>query len=100
MGNFCYRCMQATVANGVCTKCGELESAGRNNGDNALQPGTQLAKGRVTVGKKLGSGGFGVTYIAELSGHTTGKPDCAEILTERGVPEGHEQFHEGGPHAL
>ena len=64
MGNFCYRCMQATVANGVCTKCGELESTGKNNGDNALQPGTTLAKGRVTVGKKLGSGGFGVTYIA------------------------------------
>ena len=22
MGNFCYRCMQATMQNGVCTKCG------------------------------------------------------------------------------
>ena len=64
MGNFCYRCMQATIQNGVCTKCGELESANSSNGDNALAPGTSLGKGRITVGKRLGSGGFGVTYIA------------------------------------
>ncbi len=64
MGNFCYRCMQASVQNGVCTKCGEMEANGRSNGENALQPGTKLGKGRLTVGKKLGSGGFGVTYIA------------------------------------
>ena len=64
MGNFCYRCMQATVQNGVCTKCGELESSNSSNGENALAPGTNLGKDRITVGKKLGSGGFGVTYIA------------------------------------
>lgn len=64
MGNFCYRCMQATIQNGVCTKCGELESSNSSNGENALSPGTPLGKGRITVGKKLGSGGFGVTYIA------------------------------------
>ena len=64
MGNFCYRCMLPTVQNGVCTRCGELESSGTNNGDNALSPGTPVGKGRITVGKKLGSGGFGVTYIA------------------------------------
>ena len=65
MGNFCYRCMDATIQNGVCTKCGELESANSSNGENALPPGTSLGKGRITVGKKLGSGGFGVTYIAQ-----------------------------------
>ena len=64
MGNFCYRCMQATMQNGVCTKCGEPETAFSSNGENALAPGTMLGKGRLTVGKKLGSGGFGVTYIA------------------------------------
>ena len=64
MGNFCYRCMQATMQNGVCTKCGEPEASPTSNGENALAPGTTLAKGRLTVGKKLGSGGFGVTYIA------------------------------------
>ena len=56
--------MQATVQNGVCTKCGELESSNSSNGENALAPGTKLGKERITVGKKLGSGGFGVTYIA------------------------------------
>ena len=64
MGNFCYRCMQATIQNGVCTRCGELEAANSSNGENALAPGTPLGKGRITIGKKLGSGGFGVTYIA------------------------------------
>ena len=62
MGNFCYRCMQPTIKNGVCAKCGEPETS--SNGENALKPGTIVGKGRLTVGKKLGSGGFGVTYIA------------------------------------
>lgn len=64
MGNFCYRCMQETMQNGVCIKCGEPETAFSSNGENALAPGQTLGKGRLTVGKKLGSGGFGVTYIA------------------------------------
>ena len=64
MGDFCYRCMAPTVQNGICTRCKEPEAGNRNNGDNALVPGTLLGKGRITVGKKLGSGGFGVTYIA------------------------------------
>lgn len=54
--------MQPTIQNGICTRCKEPEISG--NGENALAPGTTLGKGRITVGKKLGSGGFGVTYIA------------------------------------
>ena len=64
MGNMCYRCMKPTVTNGVCPRCGEPELGPAGNGDNALAPGAQLGHGRLTVGKKLGSGGFGVTYIA------------------------------------
>ena len=64
MGNYCYRCMAPSVKNGVCTGCGEPEIRPDGNGENALQPGTRLMKGRLVVGKKLGSGGFGVTYIA------------------------------------
>ena len=64
MGKMCYRCMAPTVEGGVCTRCGEPELKATGNGDNALAPGTSLGKGRLTVGKKLGSGGFGVTYIA------------------------------------
>ena len=56
--------MKPTVTNGVCPRCGEPELGPAGNGDNALAPGAQLGHGRLTVGKKLGSGGFGVTYIA------------------------------------
>lgn len=56
--------MTPSVERGVCTKCGEPELPPGGNGDNALAPGTRLASGRLTVGKKIGSGGFGVTYIA------------------------------------
>lgn len=56
--------MQPTVQNGICIRCKEPEASAGSNGDNALAPGTSLGKGRITVGKKLGSGGFGVTYIA------------------------------------
>ncbi len=64
MGNMCYRCMTPSVERGVCAKCGEPELPHGGNGDNALPPGTRLGNGRLTVGKKIGSGGFGVTYIA------------------------------------
>ncbi len=64
MGKMCYRCMAPTVEGGKCIRCGEPELPATGNGDNALAPGTILGKGRLTVGKKLGSGGFGVTYIA------------------------------------
>ena len=56
--------MALTVEGGVCTKCGSPELAPSSNGDNALPLGTRLAGGRMMVGKKIGSGGFGVTYIA------------------------------------
>ena len=64
MGKMCYRCMRPTVENGVCTVCREPALPADGNGANALPPGTTLGKGRLTIGKKLGSGGFGVTYIA------------------------------------
>ncbi len=64
MAKMCYRCMMPTVEGGVCKKCGEPDIAAQGNGPKALPPGLQLNGGRITVGKKLGSGGFGITYIA------------------------------------
>ena len=56
--------MTPSVEGGICKQCGEPEMGPDGNGNNALPPGTLLGGGRVVVGKKLGSGGFGVTYIA------------------------------------
>ncbi len=64
MATMCYRCMTLSVEGGVCKKCGEPEMTAEGNGPKALPPGTKLNGGRITVGKKLGSGGFGITYIA------------------------------------
>ncbi len=63
MGKLCYCCMRPAVENGVCQNCRQPELAPNSNG-NALPLGTKLWRGRLTVGKKLGNGGFGVTYIA------------------------------------
>lgn len=63
MGEMCYRCMTPTVAGGVCAQCGRPALAPDSNG-NALPLGTKLGRGRLTVGKVIGHGGFGVTYIA------------------------------------
>ncbi len=63
MGKLCYCCMRLAVENGVCQNCGQPELAPNSNG-NALPLGTRLCHGRLTVGKKLGNGGFGITYIA------------------------------------
>ena len=64
MGKMCYRCMMPSVEGGICTRCGEPELGPDGNGNNALPPGTRLLNGRLVIGKRLGTGGFGVTYIA------------------------------------
>lgn len=63
MGEMCYCCMTPTVERGVCKKCGQPALAPDSNG-NALPLGTKLGHGRLTIGKMLGHGGFGVTYLA------------------------------------
>ncbi|MGN0746491.1 MAG: protein kinase [Aristaeellaceae bacterium] len=55
--------MKPAVVSGVCQKCGQPALAPDSNG-NALPLGTTLGHGRLTVGKVIGHGGFGVTYIA------------------------------------
>ena len=56
---FCFGCMEQ-ISSYPCPKCGYRPGTGSLS--YALQPGTIL-KGRYLVGKVLGQGGFGITYI-------------------------------------
>lgn len=56
---YCYGCMEQIAAY-PCPKCGYTPM--RSNSPYALQPGTILHK-KYLVGKLLGQGGFGITYV-------------------------------------
>ena len=59
--HLCLGCMQPLPHLGeICPNCGWLN--GRPNGKNHLIPGSILA-GKYLVGKTLGRGGFGITYL-------------------------------------
>lgn len=64
MGTLCYHCMRESMKNGRCTLCGAHESNASSEGNLELAPGTRLDGGNIIVGDTLGSGGFGITYIA------------------------------------
>ena len=60
---YCFGCMRALSASGeFCAHCG-WPRAGRDNGEFALPCGTALHDGKYLVGRVLGQGGFGITYI-------------------------------------
>ena len=60
--NYCYNCMEPLPSGQkVCTVCGHDNSI-RENPENVLSEGSILA-GKYIVGKVLGQGGFGVTYL-------------------------------------
>lgn len=59
---FCPGCLRdAEFENGVCTKCG-FDMNGYTVMPHHLVPGT-LVKQRYKIGRVLGEGGFGITYI-------------------------------------
>ncbi|MDM0029583.1 serine/threonine-protein kinase [Variovorax saccharolyticus] len=58
----CNNCFEDAVDEGVCSVCGEdQEECDRDR--RALHVGTEVYQ-KYTVGKVLGSGGFGITYLA------------------------------------
>lgn len=57
----CYGCMQELRGDTVCPHCG-FDASRYMEAEYALRPGTIL-QGRYTIGKVLGKGGFGITYI-------------------------------------
>lgn len=67
---YCYNCFQSMPDEAtVCPSCGYNASAQTGKFPMALPPGTVL-NGRYILGKVLGQGGFGITYIAQ--DHKTG----------------------------
>ena len=60
MQAFCFNCMRETTEK-VCGFCG-YDSGSCNTEPHQLRPGTML-QGRYRVGRVLGGGGFGITYV-------------------------------------
>lgn len=62
---YCYNCFQSMPDGAtVCPSCGYNASAQTGKFPMALPPGTVL-NGRYILGRVLGQGGFGITYIAQ-----------------------------------
>ena len=59
----CNTCFMDTVDDGVCRSCGAEQTEGHRD-RRALAAGTDIG-GKYTVGKVLGAGGFGITYLAQ-----------------------------------
>ncbi len=74
----CYNCFRYVPEGDVCPYCGY--DARKNKGKYlvALKPGTPLAN-RYVVGRVLGQGGFGVTYVA-LDSQTRARVAIKEYL--------------------
>ena len=61
--NRCYGCMEPLETPGsVCPRCG-YDNAAQSQPDYALPCGSLLAGGHYLIGKMLGEGGFGITYL-------------------------------------
>ncbi len=62
--NYCYHCFQTRrQENGPCPHCGYDPAADQNRWPSALRPGSIL-NGKYVLGRVLGQGGFGITYLA------------------------------------
>ena len=65
MSAVCYQCFRDTVdSSGVCAACGYNNGANREKYPLALSAGAILY-GRYIIGKVLGQGGYGITYLAQ-----------------------------------
>ncbi|MCL1831698.1 MAG: protein kinase [Oscillospiraceae bacterium] len=64
MQNLCLSCMADNMQNGVCPKCNttEFQFSQLNAAPHLLRAGSEL-NGKYVVGKVIGEGGFGITYV-------------------------------------
>ena len=61
---FCYSCMKETApTENLCSCCGKPYNAPENR--SHLASSTQLQNGKFLVGRVLGQGGFGITYVGK-----------------------------------
>ena len=60
----CYNCFREKSSYGPCPFCGYDPTGAEEKYPLALKPGSIL-NGRYTVGRVIGQGGFGITYIAQ-----------------------------------
>ena len=60
--DYCPYCMSSVGEDGLCPTCGP-DAGSHAPQPHHLPPGTTLHDGRYLVGRALGSGGFGITYI-------------------------------------
>ena len=58
----CQNCFEVAVLDGICGRCGYEESAHQRD-RRALKPFTELSD-KYLIGRVLGTGGFGITYLA------------------------------------
>ena len=64
MGEICYSCFAEKSAAGACPRCGYDPASDEGKYPIALRAGSIL-NGRYIVGRVLGQGGFGITYLAQ-----------------------------------
>ena len=91
MAELCYSCFQPHEGTGPCPRCGYDPARDAERHPFALRPGSIL-NGRYILGRVLGQGGFGITYVA--LDHPTGRrvaikeyypSDLAGRIPETGV---------------
>ena len=64
MSYTCYNCFQTKPTSGVCPFCG-YDPAGAEEKYPLALKASSILNGRYTVGRVIGQGGFGITYIAQ-----------------------------------
>ena len=90
INQMCMKCMMGKInEDGICTSCGALQDAEKNGSIHL--PIRTILRGKYLVGKVIGEGGFGITYIGydlDLEICVAIKEFCPKAYTSRDVEDG------------